>query len=347
MSALFGRNPVLAFLAVAAISGACAPEAAPPVGENFPILEGPYLGQEMPGPEPAVFAPGVVSTGFPERDLAMTPDGSEIYWGVVGGTFAWSTIMVTRRVDGVWTRPEVAGCCTNPEYMDLEPHITPDGRRFMWLSDRPGGASDEIGGQDIWVMDREGDSWGPPYALSEPVNTADSEYFPSTTRDGTLYFTRGPAGGGENLIYRSRFVNGEYQEPELLPEQVNTGAARYNAFVDPDERFLILGVVGREDGLGGTDYYVVFRSEDDRWSDAVNLGPAINTPDTYEYSPYVSPDGRYFFFMTARPDWNALAPAGLLTGPTVRSMMDQPDNGAWDVYWVSADFIEELKPTGF
>jgi hypothetical protein len=289
----------------------------------------------------------LVSTGYSERDVAMTPDGREIYWGVVGGTYAWTTILASRLVDGRWTEPEVASCCRDLSYMEIEPHITPDGRQFLWLSSRPGGALDTPGGQDIWAMDRVGDGWGEPYPLPAPVNTADSEYFPSVTRGGTLYFTRSPAGGGENLVYRSRKVDGAYQEPELLPPQVNGGQARYNAFVDPDERYLILGMAGGPGSLGGTDYHVVFRSVDDRWSDPVNLGSAVNTEGGFEYSAYVSPDGRFFFFMTARPDWGLLAPQGQAAGASLRSMQTEPNNGAWDIYWMSADFLGRLRPAGF
>ena len=41
-------------------------------------VRGPLLGQEPPGDEPALFAPGIVSTMCTDRDLTMTPDGSEI-----------------------------------------------------------------------------------------------------------------------------------------------------------------------------------------------------------------------------------------------------------------------------
>lgn len=317
---------------------------APPEGRDgaaAPILRGPYLGETPPGETPVPFAPGVVSTGLGERDVAMMPDGTEIYWGVFGGSYAWSTILMSRVARGTWTRPEVAPCCRDLRYLDLEPHITPDGQRFMWLSSRPGGA----GGQDIWVMDRVGDGWGEPHPLPAPVNTPDSEYFPSTTRDGTIYFTRSPAGGGENLIYRSRNVDGVYQEPEVLPAQVNAGLARYNAFVDPDERYLVLGMVGGPGSFGGTDHYVVFRSADDRWSPPVNLGEAVNTESTYEYSAYVSPDGRYLFFMTARPDLARLAPGGVASASSIRALADQPNNGASDIYWMSAGLLERLRPT--
>jgi hypothetical protein len=346
MSRRTAHVPLVALALPALLAGCTAPPVdAPP--EEEPRLEGAYLGQAEPGESPVPFAPGVVSTGYHERDVAMTPDGREIYWGVVGGRYAWSTILVSRQVDGVWSEPEVAPCCRDLAHMDLEPHVTPDGRHFLWLSSRPGGAMDTPGGQDIWAMDREGDGWGEPYPLPEPVNTTDSEYFPSVTRNGTLYFTRGPAGGGENLIYRSRQVDGVYEEPELLPSQVNAGTARYNAFVDPDERYLILGVVEGPDGRGGTDYYVVFRSEDDRWSNPVNLGDVVNTEETFEYSPYVSPDGRFLFFMTPRTDREGLAPGGVTDASAIRSMVGDPGNGSWDIYWMDAAFLEDLRPEGF
>ncbi len=68
---------------------------------------GPYLGQKPPGPKPEVFAPGVISTGIFERDVAMTPDGREFYFSA--GFRAVTTIMVTRlrdgRVEGARSRP--------------------------------------------------------------------------------------------------------------------------------------------------------------------------------------------------------------------------------------------------
>jgi len=79
----------------------------------------------------------------------------------------------------------------------------------------------------------------------------------------------------------------------------------------------------------------------------VNLGKVVNTEGTYEYSPYVSPDGRFLFFMTARPDWGLLAPEGEASAAGIRSLANEPNNGAWDIYWMSADFLERLRPAGF
>jgi hypothetical protein len=319
---------------------ACAPADEMP---GFPELRGPYLGQEPPGMEPRLFAPGVVSTGLPTRDVAMMPDGSALYFSVTVGDR--TTILVTRRgEDGVWSEPEVAPF--SGRYLDIEPAISPDGRRFFFLSSRPQPGQEERPGwgyQDIWVMDREGDGWGEPYNLGPPVNSEAPEYFPSVTADGTLYFTRE---GAERVssIYRSRLVDGAYAEPELLGPEVNCGTNRFNAFVAPDESFVIVPALGGDDNLGGVDYYVAFRSEDDTWTGPINLGDAINRAEGREWSASLSPDGRYLFFMSSR---TTDAEPTTLAGRSIAellAMSTEPGQGSSDIWWVSAEVVERLRP---
>jgi hypothetical protein len=311
------------------------------VQESLPT--GPYLGQPSPGREPELFAPGFVNTGLATRDLAMTPDGKELYFGVMAGGRA--AILVTREVDGVWTPPEVAPF--SGEYLDLEPAISPDGKTFMFLSTRPQEGQENKPGwvyQDIWVMDRVEDGWGEPYNLGPPVNTEAPEYYPSLTRDGTLYFTR-EGEGRVSHIYRSRRVDGIYQEPERLPKQVNSGASQFNAFVDPDEGFLIVPVMGREDSLGGVDYYVTFRSPEDTWSEPVNLGAPVSSENGQEWSASLSADGQYLFFMSARTAATTQEP---WTGKSLEELLElsaQPGQGQSAIYWIDADVIRELAPT--
>ena len=57
----------------------------------------------------------------------------------------------------------------------------------------------------------------------------------------------------------------------------------------------------------------LFRLLQSELSEPVNLGPNINTPGGREYTPYVSPDGRYFFFMSTRAAAEALAESAALS----------------------------------
>jgi Tol biopolymer transport system component len=279
------------------------------------------------------------------RDIAMTPGGDEIYFCVAVGNYAVTTILFTRQIDGRWTAPEVMPHMDRPGSMNLEPCISPDGKSFFFFSDRPDSAAGEnVGDEDLWVMRREGDAWGPPQNLGPPVNTDNPEFFPSVTRDGTLYFTRGTKGSRVEKIYRSRLVGGRYQEPEELPAQVNCGTTRFNAFIDPDERYIVVPAIGREDSQGGVDYYVVFRDSTDHWSEPVNLGPLVNTEGNQEYSPFVSRDGRYFFFMSARKPTPDQMPARL-TYRSLVELQDHPENGLPSIYWMDAGFLEDLRAT--
>lgn len=134
---------------------------------EFPTLSGDYLGQPLPGAEPQLFAPGIVATGMYERDMAISPDGDEIYYTAVLGGFNYATILLTRRVEGQWTRPEVAPFATDPRYRFIEPHISPDGKRFFFVTNRPL-EGEEPGDENIWVMDRTADGWGEPFNLGGP-----------------------------------------------------------------------------------------------------------------------------------------------------------------------------------
>jgi Tol biopolymer transport system component len=289
--------------------------------------------------DPEVFAPGLISVGAHERDMAISANGKEIYFCTTVGRI--STILVTRESNGRWSEPRVVPFASG--YLHLDPCLSPDGQRLLFLSNRPSSSSSSApGSEDIWAVDRVGETWGEPYNLGPPVNTEAAEFFPSLTQDGTLYFTRQTDSG--SAIYRSRLVEGTYGEPERLPEQVNSGGAQYNAFVARDESFLIVPTAGREDSLGGTDYYVVFRFEDDSWSQPINLGPKVNSATGREWSPYVSPDGKYFFFMSSRTPFDQPELPRPRDSQGLMQVHNQPQNGNSDIWWVDASIIEGLRP---
>jgi hypothetical protein len=314
----------------------------------FPELTGPYLGQVLPGLRAALFAPGIVSTGMTEREVAITRNGNEIFFEQAAGKVA--TIMTTRLLNGRWTEPVVAPFAADLRFFHFEPCLSADDQTILFLSTRPR-AGEEVkpgwGHQNIWAANRSTDGrWGEPYDLGEPINTAESEFYPSLTNDGTLYFTRANAAGEGARIMRARRSGNRYQAPEVLPAAVNGKGSPYNACIAPDESFLIVCVDGRDDSVTPKrpNYYAFFRSADDRWSEGVNLGPEINFPGASAGAPYVTRDGRYFFFgstLSRDPESSAAAPL------TSRRLMDYfmaPRNGNSDVYWIEAAFIQNLRP---
>ena len=308
---------------------------------NIPRPSGPYLGQKSPGDEPQLFAPGFISTALYTRDLTMTPGGEEIYFCVSASGF--NLIFNTKQKDGYWTEPQPASFISDYNSMYYEPHITADGRRMLFLSDMAR-EKGKAGNQDIRAVDRVGNAWSKPYNIGSPVNTDDAEFFPSTTRNGTLYFTRAEKGSALHYIYRSRLINKKYTDPERLNERVNCGANRFNAFIDPDERFVIVPAVGMADSYGGVDYYIVFRDENDNWSKPLNMGPKINSKNGREFSAYISPDGKYLFFMSAKTKHAESGPLEKPTYAMLKKKHNLPQNGNADIYWIETDFIDNFKP---
>lgn len=330
-------------LLLAASLVSCTSDPAPLTVNESPAvdLQGPYLGQEPPGDAPRIFAPGLVSTGLYERDVAMMPDGRELYFSVVLGNHDRSAIMATRQgADGRWSEPEVASF--SGRYRDLEPAITADGSRLYFASRRPleegGAARDDL---DIWYVERDGDRWGSPRNPGMPVNSGDSEFFPSLTRDGTLYFTR-QFERITSAILRAPAVDGGFGNPERLGEGVNGGSTQFNGFVARDESYLIFGIVGRDDTIGGVDYYISFRNDDGSWRGPYNLGPQINTQSHLEYSPYVSPDGEYFFFMATRSKYGQELADATLDRAMIHDITSSHGNGMPDIWWVGTSFIERM-----
>ncbi len=305
---------------------------------KFPDLTGDYLGQNPPGSEPVVFAPGIVSTGMYTRDVAMMPDGSELYYCV--SEWGKAFIFYSKIVNGKWTEPEVASF--SGQYLDFEPFISPDGKRLLFLSNRPEKGEEAQPGwrkQDIWAVDRTETGWSEPYNLDEPINTDGNEFYPSITKDGTLYFTK--VVDGAAAIYRSRFIDGKYGEPERISDIVNKNRP-YNAFISPEESYLIYCSGGGENGFGGADYYISFRDSDDTWSEPVNMGEKINN-DRHATSAYVSPDGKYLFFGSSErnihDDYEGL-PVKL---SDIKTFQNSHRNGNSAIYWIDAGIIEELK----
>ncbi|MBU8870754.1 MAG: hypothetical protein KOO60_07810 [Gemmatimonadales bacterium] len=299
-----------------------------------------YLGQPLPGDVPLLFAPGIVNTGMTTRDMAIMPDGREIYFCLATANHAYAVICVTRYHDGTWTDPEVAPFSGSSQWIDLEPCISPDGRQFFFYSTRPSVAGSE-GDQDLWVMDRQGDNWSAPRSVGEPVNSPVPEYFPSVTDDGTLFFCRADPETRIHNLFLSRWIDDHYQEPELLPEAVNAGRNRFNAFVFPAGDRIIVPVAGHPENLGGVDYWLSFHDDQGDWAGPVNLGPVVNDGSRQTWSPYVSPDGAFFFFMSARTigenvqwprSWSSLQAAHCL-----------PGQGRPGIFWMRAGFLDQLS----
>jgi Tol biopolymer transport system component len=276
------------------------------------------LGQAPPGETPGIFALGIVCTGRYVLNAVFSPDLKEFYFSTMDADKNY-TVMQMREIEGRWTRPRIAPF--SGTYSDADPFISPDGKRLLFPSDRPleeGGVAAD--GYNIWVVDRTGPGWIDPRPLGPEINQPGGlEIYPSLTRSGILYFSSDREGGrGSGDIYRSRRVNGVYAEPENLGKAINTPDREFDAFIAPDESYLIFSSYRRDGGFGKSDLYISFRRGEGKWTQAVNMGRLFNSRES-EFTPIVTPDGKYFFFTSTRL-------------------------GQGDIYWVDAAVLDRYRP---
>ena len=306
-------------------------------GQSF---SGPYMGQEPPGLEPVMFAPGFVSTGLSEAVCSFAPGGVEAYWNIAYDIKrkANAVIVCSRIENGKWTSPEIVEFEGAGQHLAVYPFLSYDGKELYFVSDKPTDNPDLKDDYNIWVSRKEGDKWGAPTVLPFPVNGNGNTSGPSVTNAGVLYYTI--ITDQEQAIYRSRLIDGVYSEPEKLPEEVNSTDNQFDGVISPDESYMILPVHGRSDSKGSIDLYITFRDENNNWTPVVNLGDAINT-ERVESAARISSDGKYIFLTGLYIDHNwGKEPLGYAD---ILNYFKEPGYGRADIYWISADYLDRFR----
>jgi hypothetical protein len=296
---------------------------------------------EKPIPVPTIFVPGVISTGDYEVCPQFSLDEKTFYFVKSTPDANFWTIVVSQLEKGKWSAPRVAPF--SGQYSDADEFITRDGKQMFFISTRPlsNATNKEPRKLDIWMMDKTATGWGEPRNLGARVNSEQSEYFPTLTNDGTLYFGSRRAGGKGGVdLYRSRVVNGTYQEPENLGNAINTTFDEFEPFIAPDESFLVFMAGGRPDGLGGFDLYISY-NRNGQWTKAKNLGAPINS-GADELSPRITFDGKYFFWASARSTIDKPKDKSW-SFAELSNAYHAPGNGLGDIYYIDVSALKLEK----
>ena len=295
--------------------------------------------QELPPESPMIFMEHIVSTNLNERDMAIAPDGKEMFYTIQAAQNAASTIiMLKKNSNNKWSQPEVASF--SGKYSDLEPAFTSDGKKLFFSSNRP------TDGQtpkdyDIWYVEKTNGVWSEPKNLGSPVNTKANEFYPSIANNGSIYFTAEyDKGIGKEDIYLSRWTNNVFTTPEPLDTAVNSSAYEFNAFVTADERYIIFTSYGRKNDKGGGDLYISAKNSDGKWAPA----KALNTINSsrLDYCPFVTADQKTFFFTSGRHDLSSYEKTKTFADLT--KIYNSVKNGSENIYWMSfASLLESVK----
>jgi WD40-like Beta Propeller Repeat len=187
------------------------------------------------------------------------------------------------------------------------------------------------------VTERKNGKWETPVNLGENVNSKEDEFYPSVGKTGNIYFTATREYGiGKEDIFVSRFENNKYSNAIPLDTNVNSTLYEFNAFVSPDESFIIFTAYGRKDDIGRGDLYISKKNANGGWEKAVNMGGQINSP-FLDYCPFVSFDKKTFYFTSERTNTKLLYDKSK-TFTDFNSFLNKPGNGNGDIYCIPFNF---------
>ncbi len=291
---------------------------------------------------PSLFQPGLISTGLSERDFALSPDESELFYTIqppLPGYFQ-TIVYMKKDAKGNWSKPELAAFAGT--FSDLEPAFSADGKRLYFSSNRPT-VGDKPKDFDIWYVEKQNGKWSTTAVnLGAPVNTPGNEFYPSITKSGNLYYTATYKNGvGREDIFMSAWKDGKYSDPVALDTAVNSRVDEFNAFVSPDEDFILFTSYGRKDDMGRSDLYISLKDKSGKWIPAKNL--SLLNSNRIDYCPFVSFDKKKLFFTSER---NVLKQSyeKKIGIDELKKTLSSPQNGSGDIYWISFEkVLESLK----
>lgn len=195
------------------------------------------------------------------------------------------------------------GSTLNSPYPDYAPLVNADETQIYFTSLRPGAVTEDVDTysgmsfEDVYLACKDSivDTLWMVYNVGEPVNTAGHDASAGLSSDeSTLFVYRGAKREGE--IFTALSDASGWAKPKRLGEGKETGTpiSQEQTISFTFDGKTAYFVSDREGGYGGFDIWMI-RQEGEGWSEPVNLGPTINTPQD-EISVFVISDGNSIFF---------------------------------------------------
>ncbi|WP_017733179.1 OmpA family protein [Nafulsella turpanensis] len=212
--------------------------------------------------------------------------------------FYFEDIFISEKGEnGEWSSAKNLGVPVNDEFHNSNLALSADGQTlFVYRYDNGG---------DIFFSTKEPDgSWSYPEPLNKYINSSFAEKSVSMSPDGQLLFysSNRPGGlGGIDIYVSTKDANGEWGRSKNLGPIINTKFDDESPFIHHDGKTLYFSTKGRK-GMGGYD---IFKSEYDsvagEWTEPVNIGYPINTPDNDVFF-VATKDGERGYYASVRED---------------------------------------------
>ncbi|MDY0315108.1 MAG: OmpA family protein, partial [Bacteroidales bacterium] len=176
--------------------------------------------------------------------------------------------------------------------------LSPDGQILYTYKGVPDGT--------IFESKLKGDNWSKPKELGKNINTKYHETSASISYDGRkLYFvSERPKDGFGNSSYGGKDIfvselqpNGNWGPAKNVGAPINTKYDEEGVFMHPDGRTMYFSSK-RDGGMGGYDIYYSENDGAGNWSEPVNIGYPINTPEDDVFF-VVAGNARYAYYSSS------------------------------------------------
>lgn len=257
-----------------------------------------YLNQSIPVESVEEFAHEIITKEFEAQNcLTISDTRGEIYYGVYNSVKKINEVYCVKFVDNVWTEPFIF----NP--FDIEasidaPFISPDEKRLYFISRYGTNEDEQI--ERVWYVEWLHNKWSEPVVLPSFFDEYEIHMQFSVAADYSLYFkSKHDTGFGESDLYVSKYIDGVYQEPINLGQNINTPANEMSPYISPDQSYIIFSRNKTTEGYGGADLYMSVKDDLGDFGEAELMSYGINSA-SHETCPIVSPDEKYLFFNSTR-----------------------------------------------
>lgn len=287
----------------------------------------------------SIFAEGLISSHTNEYNITFSPDGNLVLFTIANNSEGnmFYTLFETRKKQGKWSKPEIVSF--SGRYSDADPFFAPSGNKMYFISTRPVKQNQSKSDFDIWYVDSDDGEFGIPQHLGNDVNSGKDELYPAVSEKGNLYFSTENDTNGYDIVV-SAFTNSSFQRPVSVGDSINTSRIEFDAFIAPDESYMIYTGMTDTDNFGSGDLYISFRMGN-QWTRGKNLGRKVNSLHM-DQCPMISLDGKILYFTSFR-DTQPYPVDKPMSTQAYLNLLNSPMNGSGNIFWV--DFRQIMKST--
>lgn len=250
-----------------------------------------------------------INSPYPDYAAQITADESMIIFTtrrpsvyneeMINGMYNEDVYISRKDENGQWQQAELISKNINDKENDAVSGLSPDGNKlFLYYHSGTDGGN-------LYESNWTDEGWSKPEDLGKTINTKKSwDTDASLSYDGKrLYFVSDKEGtmGGRDIWYADwNEEKKQWGESVNIGAPVNTEYDEVGIFIHPDGKTMYFSSNGQK-GMGGFDIYSSEVQPDGKWTEPINVGYPVCTPDDDVFFT-ISASGIHGYYASFRED---------------------------------------------